>query len=61
MKDEEENFPPKGPSEGLILGARRQILKIARSLEEKGKFEFELLDCPRFSEYDSDEEPESAA
>lgn len=48
VKDEEENFPPKGPSEGLILGARRQILKIARSLEEKGKFEFELLDCPPF-------------
>lgn len=59
VKDEAEGFGENGPGHGLILGARRQILKIARSLEEKGKFDFELLDCPRFAKYA--QEPESAA
>lgn len=47
MKDEEEKLGDS-PAIGLVLGARRQILKIARVQEAKDKFVFELLDCPRF-------------
>lgn len=45
--DEEEKML-KRVSEEFILGARKQILKIARALEKKNKFVFELADCPRF-------------
>lgn len=47
LKDEEEKLGDK-PAMGLVLGARRQILRIARSQEGKDKFVFELVDCPRF-------------
>lgn len=33
----------------LILGAQRQILKIARDLEANNKFSFEAPDCPRLN------------
>jgi flagellar motor switch protein FliG len=36
-------------SESFVLGARKQILKMARSLEAQNKFVFELSDCPRFN------------
>lgn len=39
-------------SDSFILGARRQILKTARSLEAQQKFSFELADCPRFHQKD---------
>ncbi len=35
-------------SDSFVLGARKQILKMARSLESQNKFSFELADCPRF-------------
>lgn len=35
-------------SEAFVLGARKQILKMARTLESQNKFIFELADCPRF-------------
>jgi flagellar motor switch protein FliG len=35
-------------SNSLVFGSQIQILKIARELEEKNKFIFELVDCPRF-------------
>lgn len=47
LKDEQESLTRR-PSENMILGARMQILKIARDLEMKNKFVFELSDCPRF-------------
>jgi len=49
IDDEDERMGGKTP-EGLILGARKQILKIARDLEAKAVFSFELSDCPRFKE-----------
>jgi flagellar motor switch protein FliG len=36
-------------SQGLVLGARKQILKNARVLEAQNKFSFELSSCPRFN------------
>ncbi len=48
MRDEEEKMQDK-PPKSLILGAQRQILKIARTLEAQQKFVFELNECPRFS------------
>lgn len=38
------------PENGEVLGAQIQILKIARELEAKNKFTFELTDCPRFKQ-----------
>lgn len=46
-QDEQEKMG-KNPHDSMVLGARIQILKIARELEAKNKFVFELLDCPRF-------------
>jgi flagellar motor switch protein FliG len=46
MLDEDANM--KEVADSFILGARRQILKSARSLESQNKFSFELADCPRF-------------
>ncbi len=57
IKDEEENFGPKGPSEGLILGARRQILKIGRLLEAKDKFAFEAPESPRHRRKEGEQDP----
>jgi flagellar motor switch protein FliG len=37
-------------SESFVLGARKQILKMARTLEAQNKFTFELTDCPRFKQ-----------
>lgn len=34
----------------LVLGAQKQVIKVARNLESKGKFVFELSSCPRFKE-----------
>lgn len=45
---EELDSLSKKPSATMILGAQLQILKIARELEAKNKFIFELTDCPRF-------------
>lgn len=47
LQDEQSNMKT-APSENFILGARKQILKMARSIEKQGKFIFELTDCPRF-------------
>lgn len=47
--DEQDKLSKK-PSEQLIHGARSQVLRIARELEAKNKFVFELADCPRFKE-----------
>jgi|688.fasta_scaffold277244_2 flagellar motor switch protein FliG len=48
-QDEQEKMGKK-PSEAMVFGARVQVLKIARELEAKNKFVFELLDCPRFQQ-----------
>ncbi|MBY0372273.1 hypothetical protein K2X33_16450 [bacterium] len=48
LRDEQENM--KAASEAFILGARAQVLKVARSLEAQNKFVFELNDCPRFKQ-----------
>jgi len=45
---QEEQEKMGSPSKGLVFGSQIQILKIARELEEKDKFVFELVDCPRF-------------
>lgn len=47
LQDELDSFSRK-PAGSLVLGAQLQILKIARELENKNKFVFELSDCPRF-------------
>lgn len=47
MLDEEEKIAEK-PLTILVEGARRQLLKIARHLEDKDNFVFQLDDCPRF-------------
>jgi flagellar motor switch protein FliG len=47
-RDEEEQIRQDTP-EALVLGARRQILKIARTLEAQQKFVFEVLECPRLA------------
>ena len=47
IKDEEDKMPiTTNPI--LVSGAQRQILKIARQLEGRQSFVFELDDCPRF-------------
>lgn len=46
-RDEQEKIQTKLAT-STILGAQGQILKIARQLEAKNKFVFELADCPRF-------------
>lgn len=48
LLQEEKNLGAKS-SESFILGARKQILKMARSLESQNKFVFEITDCPRFN------------
>ena len=48
LRDEEEQLKAE-VSESLVLGARKQILKIARSLEAQQKFVFESPDCPRLA------------
>jgi flagellar motor switch protein FliG len=47
-RDEEDQVREDTP-EALVLGARRQILKIARMLEAQQKFVFEVLECPRLA------------
>ncbi|NBX77226.1 MAG: hypothetical protein EBQ92_11775 [Proteobacteria bacterium] len=46
VQDEQEKMGKTSSS--LAFGSQIQILKIARELEEKNKFNFELVDCPRF-------------
>ncbi len=46
--DEEEKIS-KEVSQQFVLGAQKQILKMARTLETQGKFVFELHDCPRLT------------
>lgn len=47
FKDEEDKMGDSvNPS--LVLGAQRQILKMARQMESQNKFVFELSSCPRF-------------
>ena len=48
FKDEEEKMGA-ALSPGLILGAQKQILKMARHLESQNKFVFEISSCPRFN------------
>lgn len=48
LRDEEEQMKPD-TGDALVLGARRQILKIARTLEAQQKFVFEATDCPRLN------------
>jgi flagellar motor switch protein FliG len=45
---QEEQEKMGKPSTSLVFGSQIQVLKIARELEEKNKFIFELVDCPRF-------------
>jgi len=45
--DEEEQIRDN-ISDDFVLGAQRQILKIARMLEKQNRFVYELADCPRF-------------
>lgn len=47
FQDERSNMTMK-LSEAFVLGAQKQILKMARTLESQNKFVFELADCPRF-------------
>lgn len=47
VQDEEERLGTE-PSPAFAMGARREILKIARALEAQNRFIFELNDCPRF-------------
>ena len=47
IRDEEE-LMSDDLSEQFINGARKQVLKIARQLEAKDKFTFEVPDAPRF-------------
>jgi flagellar motor switch protein FliG len=47
LQDEQANMTRK-MSESFVLGARKQILKVARGMEDQGKFVFELNDAPRF-------------
>lgn len=48
---DEEDKILKTASFAFIEGGRRHILKIARGMEKKNRFVFELPDCPRFKEY----------
>jgi flagellar motor switch protein FliG len=45
---DEEDQIRENVSDEFVLGAQRQILKIARMLEKQSRFVFELADCPRF-------------
>lgn len=47
---EEEEKMGTALSQGLVMGARKQILKQARVMESQNKFTFELASCPRFSQ-----------
>lgn len=51
-QEEVESFSKK-PGASMVTGAQMQILKIARELEAKNKFIFELTDCPRFKSKES--------
>lgn len=46
VQDEQEKSGQVSPN--MAFGAQIQILKMARELEAKEKFVFELIDCPRF-------------
>lgn len=46
IQDEQDRMGEKA-SKGLVLGARKHILKMARKLESQNKFVIELTDCPR--------------
>jgi len=59
IKDEEEKMGTVTPS--LILGAQKQVLKMARVLESQNKFTFELTTCPRFKTKRSKPVPITAA
>ncbi len=48
LLQEEKGLGTKS-SESFVLGARKQILKMARGLEAQNKFVFEITDCPRFN------------
>lgn len=48
---DEEDKILKTASSAFVEGARRQILKIARELEKKNRFVFELAECPRFKHF----------
>lgn len=48
LRDEEDQIKAD-TAETLVFGARRQILKIARTLESQQKFTFEVTDCPRLN------------
>lgn len=48
FRDEEERMGGK-INPALILGAQKQVLKTARTLEAQNKFVFELSSCPRFN------------
>lgn len=48
FRDEEERMGGK-INPALILGAQKQVLKTARTLEAQNKFVFELTACPRFN------------
>lgn len=52
FQDEKEKMGAE-ISQGLVLGARKQILKNARVLEAQNKFSFELSECPRFNSFGS--------
>ncbi len=47
LQEEQTQMSPP-PAESFILGARKEILKIARSLEAQNVFIFEVKSCPRF-------------
>lgn len=47
VQDEQERLDAES-GQAFAIGARKQILKIARALEIQQRFVFELTDCPRF-------------
>jgi flagellar motor switch protein FliG len=48
LQEEESRMSTSELSESFVLGAQRQVLKMARDLEKQGKFIMEIADCPRF-------------
>ena len=46
LQDEQANMT-RQMSENFVLGARKQILKVARGMEDQNKFVFELPDSPQ--------------
>lgn len=49
IRDEEDKLG-KAINAALVLGAQKQVLKTARTLEGQNKFVFELSACPRFNQ-----------